>query len=117
MPALRSARSVARPEFAAGGRSARTLSPGRPPKPAPPQNRAESIARLRRSLSPAQSAPALATRRAAGQGGARGRDPLRLGLLQFRLDPSRTPAGEHRAAPLGWPPHPPGGLVHGSVAA
>src|SRR5438046_10762905 len=100
MPAPQPARLAATPEFAAGGRSARRLPPARRPRPAPLENHAGSTARSRQSRLPEQSAPSLATRRAAGPGRARGRDPLGLGLLRFRLDPSRTLAGGHRAAPL-----------------
>src|SRR5207248_11623346 len=108
MPAPQPARLAATPEFAAGGRSARRLPPARRPRPAPLENHAGSTARSRQSRLPEQSAPSLATRRAAGPGRARGRDPLGLGLLRFRLDPSRTLAGGPRAAPLGCPARPPG---------
>src|SRR5947207_2813552 len=108
MPAPQPARLAATPEFAAGGRSARRLPPARRPRPAPLENHAGSTARSRQPRLPEQSAPSLATRRAAGPGRARGRDPLGLGLLRFRLDPSRTLAGGHPAAPLGCPAHPPG---------
>src|SRR5712672_679299 len=108
MPAPQPARLAATPEFAAGGRSARRLPPARRPRPVPLENHAGSTARSRQSRLPEQSAPSLATRRGAGPGRARGRDPLGLGLLRFRLDPSRTLAGGHRAASLGCLAHPPG---------
>src|SRR5213075_352192 len=84
----------------------RRLPPARRPIPAPLENHAGSTPRCRQPRLPEQSAPSLATRRAAGP--ERGRDPLGLGLLRFRLDPSRTFAGRHRAAPLGCPAYPPG---------
>src|SRR5437879_12459552 len=108
MPPQHPAPLAATPQFAAGGRSARRLPPARRPRPAPLENHAGSTARSRQPRLPEQSAPSLATRRAAGPGRARGRDPLGLGLLRFRLDPSRTLAGGHRAAPLGCPAQPPG---------
>src|SRR5207248_8758599 len=113
MPAPQSARLAATPEFAAGGRSARRLPPARRPRPAPLENHAGATPRSRQPRLPEQSAPSLATRRVAGPERVRGRDPLGLGLLRFRLDPSRTFAGGQ----LGCTAHAPAGLVHGSVAA